>query len=103
MSNYRPVSLTSILGKVLEKIMKDHICGSPAGKVMQQGNQHGFIAGRSCLTNLVSFYDRVTKCLDAGVEVDVIFLDFSKVFNMVSHPSLINKLRGCDIDIYTVW
>uniref|UniRef100_A0A7M4E8L1 Reverse transcriptase domain-containing protein n=1 Tax=Crocodylus porosus TaxID=8502 RepID=A0A7M4E8L1_CROPO len=102
LSNYRPVSLTSILGKVFEMITKDHICGSPVRKIMQQGNQHGLVVGRSCLTNLVSFYDRVTKCLDA-VEVDVVFLDFSKAFDTVTHPILINILRGCDIDVYIVW
>ena len=58
--NYRPVSLTSILGKVFEKIIKGHICESPAGEVMLRGTQHGFVPGRSCLTNLVSFYDQVT-------------------------------------------
>ena len=48
--NYRPVSLTSFLGKVFEKIIKDHICESPAGEVMLGGNQHGFMPGRSYLT-----------------------------------------------------
>ncbi|XP_059575008.1 RNA-directed DNA polymerase from mobile element jockey isoform X1 [Alligator mississippiensis] len=102
LGNYRPVSLTSIHGKVFEKIIKAQYCQSPAGQIMLRGNQHGFVAGRSCLTNLVSFYDRVMKRLDTGGGVDVIYLDFRKAFDTVSHPILVNKLRGCDLDAYTV-
>ena len=70
---------------------------------MLRGNQHGFVAGRSCLTNLVSFYEQVTKHLDTGVGVDIIYLDFRKAFTTVCHPILVSKLRGCDMDDYTVW
>uniref|UniRef100_A0A7M4ES60 Reverse transcriptase domain-containing protein n=1 Tax=Crocodylus porosus TaxID=8502 RepID=A0A7M4ES60_CROPO len=100
--NYRPVSLTSILGKVFEKIIKGHICESPAGEVMLRGNQHGFVLGQSCLTNLGSFYDQVTKSLDGKEDIDVIFLDFQKAFDTVSHPILAGKLRDCGTDECTV-
>ena len=83
--NYRPVSLTSILGKLFEKILKEHICDGPASGMMLKGNQHSFIRGRSCQTNLIAFYAQVTKALDAGVAVDVVFLDFSKAFDTVCH------------------
>ena len=69
---------------------------------MLRGNQHRFVAGRSCLTNLFSFYDQVTKCLNAGVGVDIVYLDFRKAFDMVSHPILVNQLKGYDLDDYTV-
>ena len=99
---YRSVSLTSVLGKVFERVIKGHICESPAGEVMSRGNQHGFVPGRSCLTNLFSFYDLVTKSLDVKEEVDVIFLDFQKAFDTVSHPVLVGKLSDCSIDECTV-
>ncbi|XP_059585868.1 uncharacterized protein LOC132251171 [Alligator mississippiensis] len=89
--NYRPVSLTSILGKLSERIILARVHEGPAGEVMLRGNQHGFIRGRSYQTNLVAFYDQVTKSLDAGVAVDVVFLDFRKAFDTVSHPILIKK------------
>ena len=69
---------------------------------MLKGNQHGFIRGRFCQTNLIAFYDQVTKALDADVAVDVVFLDFSKAFDTVSHPVLIKKLDDCGIGAYTV-
>ena len=55
-------------------------------------SQHGFMKGRSCLTNLISFYDRVTCLVDEGKAVDVTYLGFSKAFNSVSHRILLQKL-----------
>ena len=69
---------------------------------MLRGNQHRLITGRSCQTNLVAFYDQVTKSLDAGVAVDTVFLDFRRAFDTVSHPILIQKLGDCGVDTYTV-
>ena len=44
-------------------------------------SQHGFLKSRSCLTNLLCFFEEITKCLDDGSPVDVIFLDFQKAFD----------------------
>ncbi|NWZ98260.1 PO11 protein, partial [Nesospiza acunhae] len=87
--NYRPVSLTSVPGKIMEQFMLSAIT-----KNLQDGqgirpSQHGFRRGRSCLTNLVTFYDQVTRLVDAGKAVDVVYLDFSKAFNTVSHSILL--------------
>ena len=48
-------------------------------------SQHGFMKGRSCLTNLISFYDLVARLVDEGKAVDVVYLDFSKAFDTISH------------------
>ena len=54
--------------------------------------------GRSCLTNLTSFYDKVIHLVDEGQAVDVVYLDFSKAFDTVPHNSLVEKLAAHGLD-----
>ena len=97
-SSYRPVSLTSIVVKLLERIIRNRICEFLQAQGFFNSSQHGFLKGRSCLTNLLAFFDRVTQLLDEGKAVDVCYLDFQKAFDSVNHELLIWKLRDLNID-----
>jgi hypothetical protein len=61
-------------------------------------SQHGFMARKSCTTNLLEFLETLTSIVDAGEAVDVIFLDFAKAFDKVPHRRLINQLRGLGVE-----
>ncbi|GAB0200831.1 mitochondrial enolase superfamily member 1 [Grus japonensis] len=100
--NYRPVSLTSIPGKVTEQLILGLIGKHvEEEKVVIGSGQHGFNRGRSCLTNLIAAYDGMTGWVDEGRAVDVVYLDFRKAFDTVSHNILISKLRTCGLDEWT--
>ena len=95
--NYRPISLTSIPGKILESIVKREIT-----KHLEQNNliyetQHGFRSGKSCLTNLLEYLEYVSNEMDNRNPVDVIYLDFSKAFDKVPHKRLIEKVKSLGI------
>ena len=95
--NYRPVSLTSVLCKSLERLIRRQICLHLSNHQLLSPAQHGFVAKRSCLTNLLSFMEEVTKRVDEGDLIDVCYLDFSKAFDSVSHHLLFQKLQGFGI------
>ena len=61
-------------------------------------SQHGYLKGRFCFTNLISFYDQVTRLVDKGKAVDIICLDFRKVFDTVPHSILLEKLAAHGLD-----
>jgi len=95
--NYRPVSLTSFYGKVLEKIIKKHIEKFLNDSKFINGTQHGFTKGRSCQTNLLICQNSVVSMIDSGSSVDIIYLDFQKAFDKVPHGMLMEKIRGAGI------
>ena len=95
--NYRPVSLTSVVGKMLESIIRDRLIDHLSRNRSLSLSQHGFTKNRSCLTNLLEFLEDISAKLDEGAPVDVVYFDFSKAFDKVSHSRLVNKLNNYGI------
>ena len=95
--NYRPVSLTSVLCKAMESILKDALMEHLVSNQLLRDSQHGFLQGRSCLTNLLEYLNVLTRLVDEGHSVDVLYLDFSKAFDKVPHARLIDKLAAVGI------
>jgi len=100
--NYRPVSLTSIPGKVMEQLILDVISKQVEEKKVIRSSQHGFTKGKSCLTNLTAFYEGMGGWVDEGRAVGVVYLDFSKALDTVSCNILVGKLRKCGLDEWSV-
>ena len=90
--NYRPVSVTSCCSRILERLINRKIVDYLNSNNLIVNSQHGFQAGKSTDTILLSFYDYVTDCLDRNKVIDAIFFDFQKAFDTVPHNVLINKL-----------
>ena len=93
-SNYRPVSLTSIVCKLMESIIKDTIVSHLEKYNLINANQHGFVKNKSCTTNLMEAIDLLSYNLWKKIPSDVVFLDFAKAFDTVPHKRLIAKLRA---------
>ena len=86
--NYRPVSLTSVICKVMESLIRDDIMQHLSINNLIFSSQHGFMARKSCLTNLLEYLETLTDLIDQGHSVDVIYLDFAKAFDKVPHARL---------------
>ena len=91
--NYRPISLTSIICKIMESLLLDSIVLHLSSNNLIRSSQHGFMQHRSCLTNLLHFIDTLTSLLDKGHNIDVFYLDFSKAFDRVPHQRLLSKMK----------
>ena len=92
-ANYRPVSLTSIVCKIAETVIVANINDHMKSNSLFTNRQHGFMNNKSCTSNLLEAQDTVSLWLNEGFDVDVIYTDFSKAFDIVSHSKLKTKLE----------
>ncbi|BHF67014.1 hypothetical protein SprV_0301003700 [Sparganum proliferum] len=96
-NNYRPVSLTSICCKIMEKIVKQQLMQFLEQNHLLSDSQHGFRKSRSCVTNLPYCLEHWTRAVDRGDMVHVIYIDFKKAFDSVPHHRLLYKLRRAGV------
>ncbi len=96
-SNYRPVSLTSHIIKVMEKIIVKNMTSYLERNRLMNPGQHGFRAGHSCLSQLIEHQENIVESLERGSNVDVVYLDFEKAFDKVDHGVLLHKIRDLGI------
>ena len=103
-ANYRPVAITSILCRMLEKIIRNQMLNHIKNNEILNDCQHGFRERRSCDTNLLETLENITRIIDEGSVVDEIFLDLAKAFDKVPHRRLMYKLKRLGIsDTVLCW
>ena len=96
-SNYRSVSLTSIVCKLFETLFRDNIISHLEQNSLLSQSRHEFRAGHSCLTQLIEIVEDFSEYYDNGIPFDCIYLDFAKAFDRVSHNRLLTKIYNCGI------
>lgn len=92
-ANYRPISLTSVVCKMMEHIVTSTIMQFCEDQNILCPEQHGFRKGRSCETQLLGLVDEITYDLERGKQTDLVIMDFAKAFDKVSHSLLLHKLN----------
>ena len=98
-TNYRPISLTSICAKIMEHIIYHSIMDHLNQNNILIENQHGFRANHSCVTQLITLTEDISLALDHHKQIDIILLDFAKAFDKVPHQRLLTKLRYYEINL----
>lgn len=86
-TNFRPISLTCTVCKLLEHIILKHITTYLENETILSPHQHGFRKGLSTVTQLMELAHDISKSIDQQKQVNLIFLDFSKAFDKVSHKN----------------
>ena len=67
-------------------------------QIVNADSQHGFVLGRSCVTQLLEVLDKWTEILDNVYKLDAVYLDFFKAFDSVPHKRLLNELKSYGIE-----
>ena len=98
LTNYRPISITCVPCKLLERIVVSRIYNHLVFNDVLHCEQHGFVRGLSTCTNLLTSLNDWTRNTQDGCQTIVIYIDFTKAFDVVQHDKLFSKLRACGID-----
>ena len=97
-SNYRPISLLSCVGKLMERIVYKHLYNHLLANKLIYSNQSGFLKGHSTVAQLIDIFDQITKGIDEKKLTCMVFCDISKAFDRVWHTGLLFKLKQNGFD-----
>ena len=89
--NYRPISLTCLIMKIFERIIKEELLNHT--RSFLDVRQHGFLESKSCTTNMVGFCDNLAMSYNENIRTDVVYFDFAKAFDSVNHDIILSKLK----------
>ena len=95
--NYRPIYLTSVIIKVLERLVLKQIVAFLISKGYLNPTQHGFRGGRSCLSGLLNVFGDIMHVMSSGNSVDMVYIDFDNAFDKVDHGVLLHKIKTLGI------
>ena len=96
-ANYWPVALTSHIIKVFERLLRRQLAAHLDENNLLPDGQHGFRARRSCLTQLLSYWDRILDEMEEGKGVDAVYTDFAKAFDKCETGVLLHRLKECGV------
>ena len=89
--NYRPISLTSLIMKIFEKCIRNKLHDICLDKITAK--QHGFLPSKSCTTQMIEFTADLAINLNSKLQTDIVYFDFAKAFDSVSHDIILHKLK----------
>jgi len=92
--NYRPISLTSIICKIMESIIKDDLLTYFNRNKLIYSKQYGFMPKRSTNSQLLRYFNEFSSNIVEGCQIDSIYLDYAKAFDSIVHSKLIFKLKN---------
>jgi hypothetical protein len=95
--NYKPVALTSHIMKMFERVVRRWLVDHLETNDLLPDGQHGFREKRSCLTQLLSYWDNILDQMEEGKRVDAVYTDFAKAFDKCETGVLLHRLKDCGI------
>lgn len=91
--NYRPISLTSIICKLMESLIKDNLLSYLSQNNLIYPKQYGFLPKRSTNTQLLRYFNEISSSVINGCQVDSVYLDYAKAFDSIVYSKLLFKLQ----------